>query len=100
MTFTVSVVPYKESCGTSYHVVLINNDTRPAGTSPFDDTGRIVPFHSADESHARHEAKEWAQFLGVPEQAQCDCIMCRPRIIRRKVATQFPQLAGEQDENS
>lgn len=87
--FTVSVAKYEESSGISFHVVITNNLQRPHGCSPFDDTGRIAPFHSPREEEARHEAKEWAMFLGYPEQAICDCIMCTPTRIK-----------GEQNENS
>jgi len=76
LTFKVSIQPMNESHRKTYWVVL-ENSNRPAGTKIWDSVGRLTPFGSEDPEHARHEAKVWAKFLGVPEQASCDCLMCK-----------------------
>ncbi len=74
--FGVSVLTLRASEGTSYVVELINHRLRPAGAQMIDMTGRTHPFAHTNQKYAQHEAKEWAAFLGVPDQASCNCIMC------------------------
>jgi hypothetical protein len=80
--FLVEVSKMKESHRETFWVRLTNTALRPANPRPFDETGTITPFMTEEQEHAQHVAKEWAEFLGVPHQIECNCIMCD--IPRRK----------------
>lgn len=77
LPFKVSIDVMTESHRTTYWVRLTNLLARPANPVPFEETGTISPFMSENLEEAQHEAAVWAQFLAVPEQAQCTCVMCR-----------------------
>lgn len=74
--FKVSVAKYTESHRVTYWVHIVNTATRPKDAGILDETGIMQPFYSENEEHAIHTASEWAEFLGVPEQMPCSCIMC------------------------
>lgn len=74
--FRVSISKMEESHRTTHWVMLINTKIRPKDADIFDTTGLITPYYSENLEHAQHEASVWAKFLGVPEQAECKCIMC------------------------
>jgi hypothetical protein len=75
--FKVAVAEMTESHRRTYWVQLTNLTVRPLSSPPLDETGVISPFMSENLEEAQHEAAVWAQFLGVPEQAQCSCVMCK-----------------------
>ena len=75
LTFKVSVGSIRASDGTK-HLVVLDNSNRLPEASAMDKFGRLIPFSHSNLEYVQHEAKEWAEFLGVPEQATCECIMC------------------------
>lgn len=75
-SFQVRVQTMTESHRQTYWVELINKKTRPANPGIFDKSGLIHPAFFEIQEHAQHTAAEWAEFLGVPHQVQCSCLMC------------------------
>jgi hypothetical protein len=81
--FEVKIDTMHESHRTTYWVTLVNNATRPENPKFLDETGLIRPCYFEDPEYAIHTAKEWAVFLGVPEQVECECIMCKSRGMKK-----------------
>lgn len=73
--FTVAVGKMVESHRTTHVVSLVNTKLAAKGGG-FSEDGVITPYFSEDIEKATHTAKEWAVFLGVPDQVECNCIMC------------------------
>lgn len=73
--FTVAVEKMVESHRVTYVVSLVNTKLASKDEG-FNEDGVITPYFSEDVEKATHTAKEWAVFLGVPDQVECNCIMC------------------------
>lgn len=66
--FRVTVAKMTESHQVTYHVRL-NNGLPPSEDSDLECDGAagsgLTPYHSTSEDNAEHEARAWAEFLGV-----------------------------------
>ena len=77
--FTVQLDEMTESHRVTHWVRLTNNALRPKNLGLLDEAGQITPYVSESREQAIHTASEWAQFLGVPNQVECSCILCEVR---------------------